>query len=396
MSELPPRDADMDRAPNSSASGVYDPLANDEPESRPPSAPSIGGERTDGRMEVPKVREPLVTFWTPSKLRDYVVPEGHNMLGDAHLQRAGISVLAGPPGCGKSRAALWLALLGARGEGEWFGLSIRTRFRTLILQAENGLARLHQDFASLAECEDLDDWIRISEPPTLGLNLSNAHFRAELCRIVGEFAPELIVFDPWNSIARDSMEKDFQTALDYVRDVLAASPGKPACLIVHHLRKPKADDRQRGRSLTNLLNGSQLIVSVPRSVFILQPGSDDTEDTRVVFTPAKNNDGPFGERSAWHRGSATFDRCADFSWGDYDGGSAPKRESKVREEHVREVLGDGPEPMRLSEAVKKLMKLAKAGDTVAYEALQTKGGKFSHLLRRIDKHHVALVCDDTG
>lgn len=69
-----------------------------------------------------------------------------------------------------------------------------------------------------------------------------------------------------------------------------------ACLILHHLRKPRPDDRHRGRSLANLLSGSYVLVSFCRSVLVMQPASDDTEDTRVVITPAKNNDGELGPR----------------------------------------------------------------------------------------------------
>jgi hypothetical protein len=69
------------------------------------------------------------------------------------------------------------------------------------------------------------------------------------------------------------MEKDYQQAFDRLREVLAESSELPACLIIHHLRKPKNEDRHRGRSLSNLLAGSYTIISVPRSVFVLQPAS---------------------------------------------------------------------------------------------------------------------------
>jgi hypothetical protein len=50
------------------------------------------------------------------------------------------------------------------------------------------------------------------------------------------------------------------------------------------------------------------------------PASDDTKDNRVVITPAKNNDGDFGERSAWERANGPFTTADEFDWELYDQG----------------------------------------------------------------------------
>src|SRR5205814_3986355 len=141
LSERGRTDGSMDR-------GVFDPLAQN---TTPLSAVNFTGigkpEQTIKTGEKP--RPPMVEFWPPSRLRRYEPPPNQNMVGDYHIQRGAIAVLAGPPGCGKSRAALCLAIAGARGSGEWLGLGVRCKFRTLILQNENGLARFHRDFAVL-------------------------------------------------------------------------------------------------------------------------------------------------------------------------------------------------------------------------------------------------------
>jgi len=316
------------------------------------------------------------------------------MVGEYHLQRGAISVLAGPPGCGKSRAALWLALKGAEGSGNWLGFEVHTQFRTLILQNENGLARLHRDFSELNLHEGLDDWLRISEPPPTGLNLLDVHFRADLKNAIREFSPHLVVVDPWNAMARDAMEKDYQQAFEHLRECLRESSEDAACLILHHLRKPKAEDRQRGRSLGNLLAGSYTIISVPRSVIILQPASDDTENSEVVVTPAKNNDGELGKRTAWTRSAGGFVEVEDFDWSQYDEGAAAKpRESKVQEHHLRELFENGRRTMPKAKAAAKLQEIAKVGRTAAYEALMVAGGRFSFLLR-MSKGEIGLAEGD--
>jgi hypothetical protein len=85
-----------------------------------------------------------------------------------------------------------------------------------------------------------------------------------------DFGPQLVIVDPWINITRDSMEKDFMEAFERLREVMAEVPDA-ACLILHHLRTPRSEDRHRGRSLANLLSGSYVLVSFCRSVLVMQP-----------------------------------------------------------------------------------------------------------------------------
>jgi len=204
---------------------------------------------------------------------------------------------------------------------------------------------------------------------------------------VRDFAPNLLIVDPWNACVRDAMEKDFQEGFARLREVLAEAPGEPACLILHHLRKPKSEDRHKGRNLQNLLSGSYVLVSVARSVLVVQPASDDTEDARVVMTCAKNNDGQLGARSAWERRAGTFEPVRDFDFTEFDSGGGTKREAKVREEHLRELFADGRNWLAVGQAAERLQELAGVGRSAAYEALKVNGGRFSALLVRDAETH---------
>ncbi|MBX3733958.1 MAG: AAA family ATPase [Verrucomicrobiae bacterium] len=357
-------------------SGVYDPLADEasasssDPSGHP--AQPAEGERAKAS------REPLLRFRSFEELAAYQEPPDHKLAGDYHLQRGGFTVLAGPPGCGKSRASLALALAGAAGSGKWLGLKIQSRFRTLILQNENGLARLHREVPKGLNLAELRDWIRISDPPVVGLAIHNPTFRAELKAAVRDFKPDLIVIDPFNATTRDSMEKDFAETLTRLREIQAEAGVNPACLILHHLRKPKSEDRHKGRSLTHLLAGSYVLVSVARAVLVIQPATDDTEDDRVIVTPAKNNDGELGPRTAWRRTSDGFEEVANFDWTAYDGGQATP-DARVQEAHLRAVFKDGTLRLPLKMAAQALKEVAKVGRSTAYDALKLPG-KFSHLL----------------
>lgn len=292
------------------------------------------------------------------------------------------SVLAGPAGVGKSRATLWLGVLGARGEGNWFGMPVRCRFKTLIVQSENGLTRLHRDFEQIPNAEALDDWLQVSAFASYrGFEFTNPFFRADLKAALRDFGPQLVIVDPWNNVTRDTMEKDYLEAFERLREVMAEAPDA-ACLILHHLRKPRSEDRHRGRSLANLLSGSYVRVSFCRSVLVMQPASDDTEDARVVITPAKNNDGELARRTVWERKAGWFEPVAEgeFDWEAFDSGSA-KREPKVNEGHLRELFEDGRRTMPLKQAAECLQEIADVGRSAAYEALKL-NGRFAALLVR--------------
>jgi RecA-family ATPase len=81
------------------------------------------------------------------------------MVGDCHVTKGSVSVVAGAPGVGKTRASMALAIAGATGQ-EWFGLPVHRKFKTMIVQTENGEFRLSKDFAEL-DCESLENYVRI-------------------------------------------------------------------------------------------------------------------------------------------------------------------------------------------------------------------------------------------
>ena len=362
-----PRKPDMQ--PNEGASG------------RPVS--SREGE-TGKKNEAASLPPPL-TFYTPITLQEMEIPEGWNMAGDWHFQRGGFAILAGSPGVGKSRAAMALALQMARGDGEWLGLKIHGRFKVLILQNENSLARLHRDFAPVQGLEEVNDWIRVSGPPPLGFQLGLPEFREALKKVMAEFQPDVVICDPLNALIRDSQERDVAEAFGFLREIMAASPTNPMCLLLHHLRKPKSEDKHKGRNLSNLLAGSYTIFSVARSVLVLQSAdASDTTERRVVLTCSKNNDGPEGLRTAWEWYEGTgYAEVFEFDFDTFDSGGESSRagghNEKISETDIRAVLNEEAEGVAKGEAVKRLMERTGCKDKAAYAALAD-NGRFGHLI----------------
>lgn len=320
--------------------------------------------------------KPLIEFKTPLQLKNFVPPPGVVFVGDCHIVRGSVFVIGGPPGIGKSRSSVALAVAGATGN-DWFGLQVHRRFKTMIIQTENGLFRLSKEFAEL-NCDLLENYVRICPPPPFGLCLRREEFRVQLAAAITEFKPELIILDPWNAAARDEIAREYLETFELIRSVLPSRDDAPGLGIVAHTRKPKTDERATGRGLLNLLAGSYVLRSVPRTVFVMQAATDDTEDNRIVWTCCKNNDGELGVRSAWERRNGLFAPVRDFDWETFDNQHKDERVT-ITADDLAEIFGDGQKKMTRADAVKALQTLTGAGRTACYDALKL-DGRFANQL----------------
>jgi hypothetical protein len=310
----------------------------------------------------------------------YQEPPGTNMVGQYHIQKGAYSMLVGPTGSNKSLGVTDLAVKAINGKGSWFDLPIHGRFRVLILQAENSCGRISRNLKQLEHLlpKDHREWLFITAPPKYGMPLEHEDFRGELKNEIDKVQPHLFIVVPVNAVIPDQMARDFHNVFNWFGEVLADCSENVGRLFVHHLRKVRADDHVKGRAILNLVSGSLLGISVPRTVMILQHASDDLSDRRVVFATHKNNDGIGwqGDRSAWElRDDGLFHKIADFDFEVFDG----KQESKITLEHVRTVFSGGQIPLGRKDAMRELVSLTKVHPATAYKALEI-GGRFSAYL----------------
>ena len=318
--------------------------------------------REERGEEEPKV---YIELLTPSQIKTYEPPPGIVLVGTNHVVRGNVVVVAGPPGVGKSRALVGLAEAGATGY-EWFGYAVHTKFKTLIVQSENGRYRLKLEFADLDE-KLLDPYLRITPPPPLGLCFGKREFREQLKAHIEAFRPDLVEIDPWNSVARDDKAKDYLESFDLIRDVIPPGEDGPALAIAAHTRKPSAGERANGRALLNLIAGSYVLTSVPRCVFVLQHASDAVDERRVVVTCCKNSDGELGARSVWSRENGIWTRIQEFDWEEWDNPTPPsKRDKAITAEQMAAVFNGGS--LTRKEAVDKLMALTGKKKQTCYNA----------------------------
>jgi hypothetical protein len=325
-------------------------------------------------IPIPKPDPPLIEFRSPSQLKNFTPPPGLVMVGDFHIVKGSVFVIGGAPGVGKSRAAVALAEAGATGF-EWFGLQVHRKFKTMIVQTENGEFRLAREFGEL-DCDVLENFVRVCPPPPYGLCFGRDDFRSQLSHAVADFGPDLIAFDPWNAVAREQDSREYLDTFDALRSVLPVGDATPALGILAHTRKPKSDERASGRGLLNLLAGSYVLGSVPRAVFVMQAASDETTDQRVVWTCCKNNDGDLGARSAWERRNGLFAPVTDFDWDAFDAPEKDKREV-ISETDVRAIFENGA--LTKAEARKLLQEATGASRSACYYAIDVDGRFAKHL-----------------
>jgi hypothetical protein len=328
----------------------------------------------------PDKPRPLIEFKTPLQLKNFVPPAGMILVGDCHIVRGSVFVIGGAPGIGKSRSSVALGQAGAI-RSDWFGLTVHRAFKTMIIQTENGLFRLSKEFSEL-DCKALEDYVRICPPPPFGLCLGREDFRAQLSAAIREFGPNVIILDPWNAAARDEKAREYLETFELIRSVVASGDDAPAIGIVAHTRKPRADERATGRGLLNLLSGSYVLGSVPRTVFVMQAASDDTTDNRIVWTCCKNNDGELGPRSAWERRNGLFAPVLDFDWDAFDNPHTDDRVT-ITADDMAEIFENGAKQRNKTDAAKALQTLTGAGRTACYSALKS-NGRFAKHLREND------------
>jgi hypothetical protein len=128
--------------------------------------------------------------------------------------------------------------------------------------------------------------------------------------------------------------------------------------------------------------GSYVLASVPRTVFVMQAASDDTEDNRIVWTCCKNNDGELGERSVWERRNGLFAPVGEFNWDTFDNPGAEDRITITADDMI-EVFEGGTKHLSRAAAARALQTLTGAGRTAAYAALKL-DGRFGNQLHEED------------
>ena len=152
-------------------------------------------------------KKPALRIWRVGELLKWVPPTHLRLVGDNEISMGyeGLTLIAGPGSSGKSLALASLALAGAIGSGTWMGRQVHRRFKTLIIQAENGPVRLKDEITAMARNypkADLENHVFFSEPPEGGLPFHKPEFRVAVRREIETLKPALVAIDPYSQLTR--------------------------------------------------------------------------------------------------------------------------------------------------------------------------------------------------
>jgi hypothetical protein len=306
-------------------------------------------------------------FYSPSYVVAYEPPENVNLVGEGHLQRGGTAILGGAAGIGKSFAVTNLAVAGVTGE-EWFGLKVHEKFKTLMIQGENSLSRLKEEFAPY-DTALLDDWIRVSESH---IDFSSPGYMASVGEEIKSFDPDCIILDPWNHIITGDKLDNYTKAIKEIETLRKFGSKERLILIVAHNRKPNSDNKPSGRDLLHEISGSHKLGSYARAVFVMECMNDDNEKSLIRFTCCKNNNGALGVPTVWNFDNGRFTGESDVP----AVGSSKKRKG-ITKEQLKQALA---KPVTKKLAVKSLEATSGQSNSSCYKAFQEDSPLFKYLV----------------
>lgn len=327
-------------------------------------------------------QQPMLEIIDFAEAAKFVPDPADFLVGEGLISRGQFHCIGGVPGAGKSRLGTTLAVALARGNGSWLSYPVRSQGRTLIVQTENKGIRLKDE--SEAVPAKLRDKIRITRALSHGIAFTNPEFRREMTRFFDKWPFELLVLDPWNDVSAEEGQSDYDEALRAIEQCFWGRK-MPAVMIVAHLRKTGRDNngkRKTGRDLLNELSGSLKLGSKSRTVFAVQPVSNQMDETRVVVELAKANDvhpdwlKEYGTRAAWVRANGAFERHDGFDWEAWDSGDGGSNEAKraLTYDMLAVVFADAKRPgMKRSELAKALAERYDIGESTAYRVCSPTG-----------------------
>jgi hypothetical protein len=337
-------------------------------------------ELYDKSQRIGHTNRQRLKVWKIGELLKYEAPPHQALVGNNEIKMGyeGVCVVGGPGSSGKSLCVSALALAGAIGGGTWMGRKVHRKFKTLIIQAENGSGRLKKEVEAFLKNhpehrEAIENSIFFSDPPEGGLPFHQAEFRAAVRRAIEDLKPDLVVIDPWSQVATEDAANEVVDKINEIRSCFPAGESCPGLLIVAHTKKPRAEDVRKGRALVHSVSGSIALVNTARCVYVLLPWSDDMTDDRIYWSCPKLNDGEMYAPTVWRRRFGTFfehDPATDATtWG--KSGDEDSRHS-ITEEQLRDCF-ESQATLKKGALVKKLAKISGASDNTCYRSIDEDG-----------------------
>jgi hypothetical protein len=282
------------------------------------------------------------------------------MLSDRLLAKGQSLVIAGVGGVGKTRLLLQLlvALIVGR---PWCGIETHAQAPScLLLQTENGNARLKRDLAALKNW-DAKDWKRVeeklrihtieSDSDTL-LHLSDPENVRRVETIIRKLNPDILAFDPLRDFGFGDLNTDADMAATLRELGRVARAGNPdrALILVHHAITGRAGVAKAfGLERTGFARNSKVLHTWARGMINVVPAEEESNDT-LVLTCGKNSNGPeFPPVAVRLNGDMIYEVADDFdidAWREHVISTKTKATQKFNVNMLGKVEFDGELPLK--------------------------------------------------
>ena len=247
------------------------------------------------------------TMLTVSQILAYQDNPDDILLSNGYLERGSPCVLCGPPGIGKSRLALQLAVKSILGQG-FLGWETNAHdLKWAFLQNENGLRRLKADLRAMCQSLTSPEMAALEKGLLIHaivndwdgyLDLADVDARKRVVEAVQDWKPDIVVGDPLTAFGSGDLNADqdmLRTARDFGRIIREGDPRRVPFLL-HHARTGKeAKAGVAGADRSSYARNSKALYGWTRSQFNVAPVDKDNND-RLLFASGKCNNAPEFEK----------------------------------------------------------------------------------------------------
>jgi hypothetical protein len=244
-----------------------------------------------------------LTMMTVSQILAYEDNPADILLSNGYIERGSPCVLCGPPGIGKSRLALQLAIKSILGQGFLGWDTSAYGLKWAFLQNENGLRRLKADLRAMCggltstEMEALEKNLLIHaivNDLDGHLDLGDAEARKRVVEVIQDWKPDIVVGDPLTAFSTGDLNTDqdmLRAARGFGRIVREGDPRRVP-FVLHHARTGKeAKAGVAGADRSSYARNSKALYGWTRAQFNVAPVDKDNND-RLIFASGKCNNAP--------------------------------------------------------------------------------------------------------